>query len=307
MTRPSEFTRERIIKAAVQLFAQKGYDGASIRTIVAKARVNQAAINYHFAGKDGLYRAVLGVAFRAMTEHQVAEAENLKAMSREEALRQFVRRQLRPLDVPRRAQPLHADLQLGDGAADRGVPQVPERGGGALHGGGDRPRAPLHAWRRSKNPRVRRHLADGPMQRFRAQSRAIGRRRRRNSRSTSVRWSGLPRPSAAGPWAGWRSRPERDAAGENPAKAAKIPFSGPSAAQNRCLKFNHAFEKCDQHSGTAHAARHAHGSALSVQACARHPAGRARQRDRRLPVHPVPVRPRAPGPSWCRSRPRPRR
>jgi AcrR family transcriptional regulator len=97
MTRPSEFTRERIIKAAVQLFAHKGYDGASIRTIVAKARVNQAAINYHFSGKDGLYRAVLGEAFRALTENQVAEAENLKAMSREDALRLFVRRQLRPL------------------------------------------------------------------------------------------------------------------------------------------------------------------------------------------------------------------
>lgn len=97
MTRPSDFTRERIIKAAVQLFAQKGYDGASIRTIVAKARVNQAAINYHFAGKDGLYRAVLGEAFRALTTDQMAEAETLKTMSREDALRQFVRRQLRPL------------------------------------------------------------------------------------------------------------------------------------------------------------------------------------------------------------------
>jgi AcrR family transcriptional regulator len=97
MTRPSEFTRERIIKAAVQLFAQKGYDGASVRTIVAKARVNQAAINYHFAGKDGLYRAVLGESFRALTERQIADAESLKGMSREDALRQFVRRQLRPL------------------------------------------------------------------------------------------------------------------------------------------------------------------------------------------------------------------
>ena len=97
MTRPSDITRERIIKAAVQLFAQKGYDGASIRTIVAKARVNQAAINYHFAGKDGLYRAVLGESFRALTESQVADAESLKSMSREDALRQFVRRQLRPL------------------------------------------------------------------------------------------------------------------------------------------------------------------------------------------------------------------
>ena len=75
MTRPSEVTRERIMKAAERLFAERGYDGTSIRAIVAKARVNQAAINYHFAGKDGLYREVLRAAFRALTEHQLAHAD----------------------------------------------------------------------------------------------------------------------------------------------------------------------------------------------------------------------------------------
>jgi TetR/AcrR family transcriptional regulator, regulator of cefoperazone and chloramphenicol sensitivity len=97
MTRPSEVTRERIMKAAERLFAESGYDGTSIRAIVAKAKVNQAAINYHFEGKDGLYREVLRLAFRALTEHQLEHAEELKSMSREEALSQFVRRQLQPL------------------------------------------------------------------------------------------------------------------------------------------------------------------------------------------------------------------
>lgn len=97
MTRPSEVTRERILKAAERLFAERGYDGASIRAIVAKARVNQAAINYHFEGKDGLYREVLRGAFRAMTEEQVQHAEETRAASREEALRAFIRRQLWPL------------------------------------------------------------------------------------------------------------------------------------------------------------------------------------------------------------------
>jgi AcrR family transcriptional regulator len=97
MTRPSEVTRERIIRAAERLFAETGYDGTSIRAIVAKAKVNQAAINYHFDGKDGLYREVLRLAFRALTEHQLEHAQELKSMSREEALSQFVRRQLQPL------------------------------------------------------------------------------------------------------------------------------------------------------------------------------------------------------------------
>src|ERR1700728_3762316 len=97
MTRPSEITRERILKAAERLFADRGYDGTSIRAIVAKAKVNQAAINYHFEGKEGLYREVLRAAFRALTEDQLAHAEEAKAMSREQALGEFVRRQLRPL------------------------------------------------------------------------------------------------------------------------------------------------------------------------------------------------------------------
>ncbi len=72
MTRPSEVTRERIMKAAERLFAEHGYEGTSIRAIVAKARVNQAAINYHFAGKDGLYqRGACARRFAALTELQL--------------------------------------------------------------------------------------------------------------------------------------------------------------------------------------------------------------------------------------------
>ena len=97
MTRPSDITRERIMKAAERLFAERGYDATSIRAIVAKARVNQAAINYHFDGKDGLYREVLRAAFGALTEQQLEHADEMRAMSREAALAEFIRRQLRPL------------------------------------------------------------------------------------------------------------------------------------------------------------------------------------------------------------------
>ena len=97
MTRPSEVTRDRIMKAAERLFAERGYDGTSIRAIVARARVNQAAINYHFDGKDGLYREVLRAAFRGMTENQLSHAAEVSSMSREQALSEFIRRQLHPL------------------------------------------------------------------------------------------------------------------------------------------------------------------------------------------------------------------
>jgi AcrR family transcriptional regulator len=97
MTRPSEYTRQNIMKAAVALFAERGYDGTSIRAIVSKARVNQAAINYHFKGKEGLYFEVLKVAFEGYLRLDNFDPERLKELPREEALRRFVHQQLRPL------------------------------------------------------------------------------------------------------------------------------------------------------------------------------------------------------------------
>lgn len=97
MTRPSEVTRDRIMKAAERLFAEHGYQATSVRAIVARARVNQAAINYHFDGKEGLYREVLRTAFQGLTENQVSHAGEAGGMSREDALVAFIRRQLRPL------------------------------------------------------------------------------------------------------------------------------------------------------------------------------------------------------------------
>src|SRR5215510_4746466 len=71
MASPSAATRQSLIKAATTLFAEHGYDGASVRAIVARARANQAAINYHFGGKEGLYLEVLKAAFEAFTRAQL--------------------------------------------------------------------------------------------------------------------------------------------------------------------------------------------------------------------------------------------
>ena len=99
MKRPSEITRDRILKTAVKLFAERGYGATSIRTLAAKAHVNQAAINYHFKTKDGLYREVLRDAIHALTEDQLSHAQETQAMPRERALGEFVRQQLRPLSA----------------------------------------------------------------------------------------------------------------------------------------------------------------------------------------------------------------
>lgn len=52
-------TRARIIEAAGPLFAASGFAHTTAKAVAKRARVSLASINYHFEGRDGLYRAVL--------------------------------------------------------------------------------------------------------------------------------------------------------------------------------------------------------------------------------------------------------
>ena len=52
-------TRLRLLAAAADEFAQRGFDSARVRHVVDQAKVNLAAVNYHFGGKEGLYRATI--------------------------------------------------------------------------------------------------------------------------------------------------------------------------------------------------------------------------------------------------------
>ncbi len=51
--------KEHIISIAIELFAQKGFEGTSIRELAAKADVNVAMISYYFGSKDKLFEAVV--------------------------------------------------------------------------------------------------------------------------------------------------------------------------------------------------------------------------------------------------------
>ncbi|MEF2231127.1 MAG: CerR family C-terminal domain-containing protein [Pseudodesulfovibrio sp.] len=54
-----EETRATLIEVGSRLFAKKGYDGVSMRTLAAAAGVNLATVSYHFGGKPGLYQAII--------------------------------------------------------------------------------------------------------------------------------------------------------------------------------------------------------------------------------------------------------
>lgn len=52
-------TRAHIIEVAGQVFAEKGYEGATGKEICERAEVNAASISYHFGGMAMLYHEVL--------------------------------------------------------------------------------------------------------------------------------------------------------------------------------------------------------------------------------------------------------
>jgi len=61
-------TKQRILAAALTIFAEQGYNAATLREITSAAGVNIAAVNYHFGSKQALMRAVFGRLARPVNE-----------------------------------------------------------------------------------------------------------------------------------------------------------------------------------------------------------------------------------------------
>jgi AcrR family transcriptional regulator len=63
--RDKEATKQALIKAAVEVFAQRGFDGATTKEVAIRAGVNEGLIQRYFAkgtvgGKAGLLQAIVG-------------------------------------------------------------------------------------------------------------------------------------------------------------------------------------------------------------------------------------------------------
>ncbi|HZS37450.1 MAG TPA: TetR family transcriptional regulator [Polyangia bacterium] len=72
MARPidadAEETRRKLVDAALEQFAERGFHGVSNRDLAAAARVNAAVISFYFGGKQGLYDAAVDEVYRRLRD-----------------------------------------------------------------------------------------------------------------------------------------------------------------------------------------------------------------------------------------------
>ncbi|QPP09205.1 TetR family transcriptional regulator [Streptomyces bathyalis] len=84
-------TRERLIDAAVQMCGERGIEATSLRALTEAAGSNIAAVNYHFGSKEGLLRAVIDQAMRAVNEERRVRLEQLEAAPQPPSVAALVR------------------------------------------------------------------------------------------------------------------------------------------------------------------------------------------------------------------------
>jgi AcrR family transcriptional regulator len=70
--RGAAVTKERLLDVAEALFMEHGFEATTLRAITAAARVNLAAVNYHFGSKEVLFQAVLTRRLDPMNQARVA-------------------------------------------------------------------------------------------------------------------------------------------------------------------------------------------------------------------------------------------
>lgn len=90
-----EATRERIVEAALEAFAEKGFHGASTRDIAERAGTNQGLITYHFRSKDELWRAAADRIFGLLAERMTEQLGGLASEDPRERARAAIRSYVR--------------------------------------------------------------------------------------------------------------------------------------------------------------------------------------------------------------------
>lgn len=94
---PESGAKLKLVEAAEELFAERGFESVSVRDITKLAAMNIASVNYHFGSRDGLVAAVMTRYVAPINEERLARLETLerrwagKSAPLEEILDAFVR------------------------------------------------------------------------------------------------------------------------------------------------------------------------------------------------------------------------
>jgi TetR/AcrR family transcriptional regulator len=84
-------TRERLLEAALPIFAAHGFEGATTREIAKRAGVALAALPYHFETKDALWRAAVDRIFALLHDAVAVRLDALAGLEPHERLRHALR------------------------------------------------------------------------------------------------------------------------------------------------------------------------------------------------------------------------
>ncbi|MGA8006491.1 MAG: TetR/AcrR family transcriptional regulator [Burkholderiales bacterium] len=102
--KPEHETRTRILDVAEELFMQHGFEATSMRLLTSTARVNLAAVNYHFGSKDALIEALFRRRLDPMNAQRVAALDALEQqaggqpLAPEQIIRTFIGASLRMIE-----------------------------------------------------------------------------------------------------------------------------------------------------------------------------------------------------------------
>lgn len=97
MTSLIDSTKDRILAAAEELFARTGVARTSLRAITALARVNLAAVNYHFGSKEGLVEEVYRRRLEPLNRARLANLERLERRRRKPTLEEILEAFMSPV------------------------------------------------------------------------------------------------------------------------------------------------------------------------------------------------------------------
>ena len=93
--------RQRLLDAAIEVFAEKGYEAASVREICSKAGVNIAGVNYYFRDKEKLYIEAAKYAHISACGNVAETIRNIDpAIPAVEQLRYFIREMATRMHAP---------------------------------------------------------------------------------------------------------------------------------------------------------------------------------------------------------------